>query len=62
MCRGVNLQLPHTLTFEPALCKCEEMEQDNCDDYVCIAGGSNDEMPIQKKIIEGSELVLIPKT
>ena len=59
------------MTFEPALCKCEEMEQDDRDDYVCssssadsIAGGSNDEDAYTEKIIEveeGSEIVLIPR-
>ena len=69
--RGVDLQLPHTLTFEPPLCKCEKMEQDDRDEYVCssssadsIAGGSNDEDAYAEEIIEveeGSELVLIPR-
>ena len=59
------------MTFEPALYKCEKMEQDDRDEYVCssssadsIAGGSNDEDIYAEEMVEaeeGSEPILIPR-
>ena len=47
------------MTFEPVLYKCEKMEQDDRDEYVCssssadsIDGASNDEAVYAEEMVE----------